>query len=179
MPTVAELQDQIREAVTAGKWKDVEALSKQLNKAESAAAAAVANEKLEALKAVTTDIKAKLDKVLQKLYDDGTLDAADGVWYHVEFGDEPPVGGVLPTNLRLVKTAPKASKPVGGNGGGGGKKFDISSESMLEAYGAEQMPGKDKDGNEHGTFQEEHDASSEGNKRYQVRLKLLKRHGLV
>ena len=115
------------------------------------------------LDAQADKVKAAITKVLQNIIESGQLDAADGIWYSYDFGDEAPT-------LRLTKTAARAASKTGSSGGG--KKFDISTGAMLEKYGQEEY----KDGL---TFAQAYESSTDKNWRFAIRLKLLKKEGIV
>jgi hypothetical protein len=77
---------------------------------------------------------------------------------------------------RLFKgsTTPKVSTGEHKGGGGAVKKYNIPSEELLKKYGTNIY---DEESSE--TFQQAWDKTTDGNKRYQIRVKLLKLEGLI
>ena len=69
-----------------------------------------------------------------------------------------------------MKSQPRAARS--GSSGGGGKKFDISTDDMLSRHGQNEY----KDGL---TFQQAYESSTDKNWRYAIRQKLLKLEGII
>lgn len=163
--TIESLQVELKQAVTAKEvnWKLVSGISEKLDKMTKALANSKREATLKALEAVTAQVKAAIEKAVEPFMD--KLTEADGIWYSNDFGDAL-------TGCRLMKSAAKKASG-GGGGGGAGKSFDISTEQLLKNHGGKMM------GESGQTYQEAHDESTDGNKRYNVRKKLLKEEGLV
>lgn len=162
--TKDELLAEIKVAAEAGDWKAVSKVSSQIAKVVAGEEKAEKVEKEAALAGVTEDIKKALDKTVAKFIEainPITLEAMDGVWYSQDFGEQL-------TTCRIVKGAVRK----GSTGGGGGKKFSITTNDLLTKHGSELMGDTGK------TFQEAYDEDTGGNSRYKVRMKLLKADGL-
>ena len=161
--TEAELMAELEAALKSKDFKAVAAASRKLDSAVKAKEKAELDIKRAALDAMIEDVKAVISKAVKPLVDSGKLDVADGIWYSYDFGEQAPV-------VRLMKTAPRAARA--GTGGGGGKKFDVSTDDMLSRYGTKEY----KDGL---TFQQAYESSTDKNWRYAIRQKLLKLEGII
>ena len=159
-----QLMTELEAALKSKDFKAVATASRKLDQAVKAKEKAELDAKRAALDAMIEDVKSVISKAVKPLVDSGKLDAADGIWYSYDFGEQAPV-------LRLMKTAPRASR-AGTGGGGGGRKFDISTDDMLSRHGAEEY----KDGM---TFQQAYESSTDKNWRYAIRQKLLKAEGII
>lgn len=161
--TKEELLAQLQEALTKGDFKAVAKVSKDIALMQAAEEKSEKDKKLEALKTVTLEVKKAIDKVVEEFYASGKLDEADGVFYTNNFEEN------LQT-CRLLKNAPKSS---GGTHEGKGKKFPSTSE-LLKEHGEEIA---DEEGNTWNTLYEQ--AKGDGNKVYQIRIKLGKKLGYI
>jgi len=161
-PTEAELMAELEAALKSKDFKAVAAASRKLDQSVKAKEKAELEVKRAALDAMTDEVKAAIMKGVKPLVDSGKLDAADGIWYSYDFGEQAPT-------VRLMKSAPKAARA---GGGGGGKKFDISTDNMLTRHGQEEY----KDGL---SFQQAYESSTDKNWRYAIRQKLLKLEGVI
>ena len=110
---------------------------------------------------MTDKVKSAITKAVQPLIDSGSLDTADGIWYSNDFGEKAPV-------VRLSKSAPKATR----TGGGGGKRYPISTSEMLARHGSETY----KEGL---TFQQAFESNNDRNWRQSIRNALLKLEGII
>lgn len=156
--TQEQLQEEIKAAVESGNWADVKRISGEIAKLVKSEEKTERDAKLAAVAELTISVKEKLDKVVQKMVDSGELDNCDGVWYSSDFTDTT-------TSCRLLKSQPKART---GGGGGAGKKFSITTKELLDSYG-------DQPNGESGvSIKEAYEATTDGNKRYNLRVKLLK-----
>ena len=162
-PTEAELMAALEAALKSKDFKAVAAASRKLDTAVKAKEKAELDEKRKALDAMIESVKDAISKAVKPLVDSGKLDAADGIWYSYDFGEQAPV-------VRLMKSQPKAR--TSGGSGGGGKKFDISTEDMLTRHGQEEF----KDGM---NFQVAYESSTDKNWRFAIRRKLLQKEGLI
>ena len=161
-PTEAELMAELEKALASKDFKAVAAASRKLDSAVKAKEKVELEAKRAVLDAMTDEVKAVLMKALKPLVDSGKLDAADGIWLSFDFGEAAPV-------VRLMKTQPRAARS---GSGGGGKKFDVSTDDMLSRHGDELY----KDGM---TFRQAYDSSTDKNWRYAIRQKLLKIEGII
>ena len=161
-PTEAELMAELEKALASKDFKAVAAASRKLDNAVKAKEKAELEAKRAVLDAMGDKVKAAISKAVKPLVDSGDLDAADGIWYSYDFGEQAPV-------IRLMRSAPKAARQ---GGGGGGKKFDISTEDMLARHGSAEY----KDGL---TFQQAWESNTDKNWRYAIRQKLLKAEGII
>jgi hypothetical protein len=167
-PTEAELMAELDKVLAAAKtgkatFKDVAAVSRKLDTTVKAKEKVELETKRKALDAMIEQVKAAISKAVKPIVDSGKLDAADGIWYSYDFGEQAPV-------VRLMKSQPKAR--TSGTGGGGGKKFDISTDDMLTRHGQEEF----RDGM---TLQQAYESSTDKNWRYGIRKKLLQKEGLI
>ena len=164
-PTEAELMAELEAALKSKDFKAVAAASRKLDSAVKAKEKAELDTKRAALDAITGEVAGVISKAVKPLVDSGKLDAADGIWYSYDFGEQAAV-------VRLMKSAPRAARAGGSTGGGGGKKFDVSTDDMLTRHGQEQY----KDGM---TFAQAYESSTDKNWRYAIRQKLLKLEGVI
>ena len=160
-PTEEHLMGELEAALETKDFKVVAAVSRKLDQAVKAKEKAELEVKRAALDAMSEKVKTAIGKAVKPLVNSGEVDAADGIWYSYDFGEKAPV-------VRLMKTQPRAAR----SGGGGGKKFDISTDDMLGRHGAEEY----KDGL---TFQQAYESSTDKNWRYAIRQKLLKLEGVI
>jgi len=161
-PTEAELMAELEAALKSKDFKAVAAASRKLDQSVKSKEKAELEAKRLVLDAMIDKVKQAIQKAVKPLVDSGDLDAADGIWYSYDFGEQAPT-------VRLMKSAPKATRS---GGGGGGKKFDISTDDMLTRHGAEEY----KDGL---SFQQAYESSTDKNWRYAIRQKLLKIEGVI
>lgn len=89
------------------------------------------------------------------------LDQADGIWFSNDFGDKL-------VSCKLMKSQAKARAT--GGGGGVGKKFNVTTNELLEKFGNEVY----KDGM---TYKAAYDSSTDKNFRFGIRESLLKKGG--
>mgnify|MGYP001594877772 CR=1 FL=1 len=161
-PTEAELMASLEAALKSKDFKAVAAASRKLDTAVKAKEKTELEVKHKALDAMIESVKAAISKAVKPLVDSGKLDAANGIWYSYDFGEQAPV-------VRLLKSQPKARTS---SGGGGGKKFDVSTDDMLTRHGSEEF----RDGM---TLQQAYESSTDKNWRFAIRKKLLQREGLL
>jgi len=163
-PTEVELMAELEAALKSKNFKAVAAASRKLDTAVKLKEKVELDEKRKALDAMIDSVKAAISGAVKPLVDSGKLDAADGIWYSYDFGEQAPV-------VRLMKSQPKA-RTSGSGGGGTGKKFDISTDDMLSRHGQEEF----KDGI---TLQQAYESSTDKNWRFAIRKSLLKKEGLI
>ncbi|MBU2051349.1 MAG: hypothetical protein KKH61_20570 [Gammaproteobacteria bacterium] len=162
--TEVQLMADMQAAVKSGDYKMVAKVASELVKFQKAKEQADMDAKLQALKLIEESVKTAIVKALQPIIDSKKLDAADGVWFGMDFGEKL-------TTLRLMKSSPKA-KGTGGGGGGAGKKFSVSTTELLEKFGSTEY----KDGQ---TYQAAYDSNTDKNWRYAIRESLLKKNGNI
>ena len=160
-PTKDELLAQLKAAMSKGDWKEIAKVSRQIDNLVKSAEKAELEAKKAAVAAMESVVKDAIMSSVTELMADGKLDAAEGIWFSYDFGDKD-------ATVRLLKTQTKTRT----GGGGTGKKFDISTEAMLEKHGAEEY----KDGM---TFKAAYDSNTDKNWRYAIRQKLLKLEGII
>lgn len=160
-PTEAELKAELKKAYESGDFKAIAAVARKIDTAVKAKEKTELEAKHKALDAIKDKVANAISAAVKKLVDSGQLDAAEGIWYSYDFGEATPV-------IRLMRTAPKAAR----SSGGGGKKFNVSTEDMLAKHSTEEY----KEGL---TFQQGWESSTDKNFRYAIRLKLLKLEGIV
>ena len=163
-----QLLVELKAALDTGDFKAVAKVSREIDKIQVGEEKLERDAKLAELTGLTVKVGAAISKVINKMVDADELDAADGVWYSMDFG-QVMVDGVRPSNCRLIKAV---AKKGGGAGTGAGKKFSVSTTELLAQHGTEQM------GDSGMTFQEAYDADTSGNSRYKVRIKLLRVAGI-
>lgn len=157
--TAKQLEAELIAAVDGRNFKEVRRLSGEMAKTEAEAEKKAVEDKKAALSKVTDKVKKAIDKVVQGLIEAKELDAADGVWYSNDFGEQL-------TTCRLLKSQPKARS---GGSGGAGKKFSITTTELLSKHGDKVM-----DSDTGVTFNEAFASNTDGNARYTIRTKLLK-----
>lgn len=160
--TVEQLMAQMQTAISNNDFKAVSQISRKIDSRNRAIEKAELDAKRAAAEEVGGLVQNAIMSVLNPIVDDGTLDAFDGVWFALDFGDKQ-------ATIRLMKTA--AKQRSGGNGGTG-KKFDISTEDMLSRHGEEVY----KDGM---TYRAAYDSNVDKNWRYAIRTKLLKLENII
>lgn len=163
--TLEELLLELESKAKAGDTDGMVKLAQAVSKAKKAQEQAELVAKQAELAELTGQVKAQLDKYVEKLVSDGKLDKADGVWYSYNFGDKA-------SSCKLMKSAAMQQRGAAG-GGGGGKKFSIGWKELLERHG--KKPYKETGM----TCQAAWDADPDKNKRYAVREYMLKLEGLV
>ncbi len=161
-PTEAQLMAELEAAMKTKDFKVIAAVSRKLDQFTKAHEKAELEVKRQALDAMSGKVKDAISKAVKGLVDSGELDAADGIWYSYDFGEQAPT-------VRLMKSQPRVARA---GGGGGGKKFDVSTDDMLSRHGQEQY----KDGL---NFQQAYESSTDKNWRYAIRQKLLKLEGVI
>ncbi len=161
-PTKAELMAGLQKALSEGNFKEVTRISREIDKTAKAEEKAELDAKRAELVAVENTVKDAIVGVITPLYDAGELDKADGIWLSWDFGEQAPT-------IRLTKTAARTPKA---GGGGTGKKFDISTDSLLEEFGDQMF-------NEEQNFKQAYESNTDKNFRYGIRQKLLKKKGII
>lgn len=163
--TIAIVQQELATAAAKQDWKAVGKLAAELDTLNKAAEKAEAEKALQALGKLGDEIVGKVEKIIMS-YKEKVLElSGDGVWLSADFA-----GGSVKPGITMRKGAGKASS--GGTKGGTGKKYDVSTEQLLEKFGGQVY----KDGV---TYQAAHDADTNGNKRYLIRMALLKLGGYI
>lgn len=162
--TQAQLLTELQTALTAGDFKAVAKVSKEIAGMQATAEKSEREAKQEVLKQTTIDVKDAIDKVVSEFYDAGSLDVAEGVWYSQDFEENI-------VTCRLMKRA--STGGTGGTKAGKGRKFPSTAE-LLKDHGEEVEEKSGKTWNE--LYEE---AKGDGNKVYQVRQKLAKALGIA
>ena len=162
-PTEDELKAELQKALDSGDFKVVAQVSRKIDTIVKAREKVELDAKQAALDSMIEKVKSAITKAVKPIVDSGDLDAADGIWYNYDFGEQAPT-------VRLMKSQPKATRA---GGGGGGKKFDISTDDMLARHSEE--PYKETGMN----FQQAWESSTDKNFRYAVRQALLKKEGVI
>lgn len=157
-----ELMTKLQDALTAGDYKAVASVSRQIDIRERATEKAEVDAKRAELDAMSADVKNAIKSVVEPLVMDGKLDKADGIWFTWDFGEQD-------ATVRLMKTQARAART---GGGGTGKKFDISTDDMLNKNGSQEY----KDDM---TYRQAYDQNTDKNWRYAIRQKLLKLEGII
>jgi hypothetical protein len=160
--TQEELMAKLQEALTAGDFKAVARISKEIAAAQAESEKAekerTANERIALVESIR-----KAFKVFLKDYKESIGSVyGDGLWCAWN-----PDNQENPLEVRITKKTARA-----GGGGGGGKKFAITTEELLTKQGSAEY----KEGV---TCQEAFDSDTAGNSRYRVRVKMLKLEGLM
>lgn len=164
--TEAELKADMKKAVESGDWKLIAKIAREIDQLQSAKDKAERDAKLAVLTATGEKVKAAIMKALKPFVENKDLDVAEGVFFSWDFGDANL------TTIRLMKNQPKAK--VASAGSGGGKKYDISTNDLLAKFGNQVMTAETGE-----TFKAAYDATTDGNKRYAIRNKLLKLNGTI
>lgn len=158
----AELMAQLQSAAGKGDWKTVTTISRKIDTMVKATEKAELGTKRQALDAISEQVKVAITDAVEPFVNSGQLDAADGIWYANDFGERA-------ATLRLMKSAAKART----GGGGTGKKFDVSTDAMLDKFGDQAYKETGM------TFQEAQDSNTDKNWRYAIRKELLKLEGII
>lgn len=161
--TPEQLMADLQLALTNGDFKQVSAVSRKIDNITKAAEKVELEAKRAAVAKMEDKVKAAITKAVKPLVDSGDLDAADGIWFSYDFGEAAPT-------VRLVKTTARA--PQAG-GGGTGKKFDVSTDSLLAKYGSEAYKDSGM------TVQQAYESNTDKNYRYAIRQHLLKKDGII
>ena len=161
--TIEQLMAQMQDAISANDFKAVSQISRKIDTRNRAVEKTALDEKRAREGTVAKAILEIYLKAIQSTIDTGELDSFDGIWITHDFGEQQPT-------CRLMKTATKTRSS--GNGGTG-KKFDITTEEMLNKHGEE--PYKDSGM----TIRKAYDSNTDKNWRYAIRMKLLKLEGIL
>ena len=160
--TIEQLMAQMQDAITKNDFKLVSSISRKIDTRNRAIEKSALDEKRAIVEKISGKVNDIITQAATQMVADGELDAADGIWYSWDFGEQR-------STVRLTKTATKTRSS--GNGGAG-KKFDISTEDMLSRHGEEVY----KDGM---TFSVAYQSNVDKNWRYAIRMKLLKLEGIT
>lgn len=161
--TEAELVADMSAAIKSGDYKVIAKVANDLVKFQKAKEQADLEAKQKVLLVKTDLVKTAIQKALAPLVAAGELDLADGIWYTQDFSEKL-------VTCKLMKTAAKASS--GSHAGGGGKKFNISTDELMEKFGQDSY----KNGT---TFKVAYDSNTDKNWRYGIREALLKLNGNI
>jgi len=161
-PTESELMAELKAALAKNDFKAVATISRKIDGLTKANEKAQLEAKTAALAKVIESVKSAIVKAIKPLIESKQLDAADGIWFSYDFGEQAPT-------VRLTKAAAKAART---GGGGTGKKFDVSTDSMLAKHGQEKF-------DDELTFQAAYEQNTDKNWRYAIRTKLLKLEGVI
>ena len=162
-PTKEQLMVEMQNAMTSGDWKLVSQVSHKIDIMTKAVEKAEMDAKRAVLDEMSDSVKAAIVDAIQPLVDSGQLDAADGVWFTYDFGEQAPI-------VRLMKTTTRTPRA---GGGGTGKKFDVSTDDMLAEHGDEAYKETGM------TIKAAYDSNTDKNWRYAIRQKLLKLEGII
>jgi len=161
--TQEELRTEMEAAMKSGDWKLVSQVARKIDTMTKAAEKAELDTKRAELDKVIEVVKDAINSAVEPLTLNKELDAADGIWYSYDFGEQAPT-------VRLMKSTARAPRA---GGGGTGKKFDVSTDALLAKYGAE--PYKETGM----TFQQAYESNTDKNFRYAIRQALLKKDGII
>jgi len=164
-PTEDQLMAELDVAMKSKDFKTVAAVSRKIDTLQKAREKVELDAKKAALDSMSDKVKAAITKAVTPIIDSKDLDAADGIWYSYDFGEQAPV-------LRLMKTTTKTKTTGASTGSGGGRKFNISTEDMLQRHANEEY----KDGI---SFAQAYESSADKNWRYAIRQALLKKEGII
>lgn len=162
-PTKEQLMVEMQNAMSSGDWKLVSQVSRKIDIMTKAVEKAELDAKRAVLDEMSESVKAAIVDAIQPLVDSGQLDAADGVWFTYDFGEQAPT-------VRLMKTTTRTPRA---GGGGTGKKFDVSTDDMLARHGYETYKDTGM------TIKAAYDSNTDKNWRYAIRQKLLKLEGII
>lgn len=175
-PTVEQKQ-QLAAALAKGDFKTIATISKAIAAEQSKGQkstrelAKIAEEaKKQALAQTTIIVKDMLvDHINQMRRTVAGMDKADCVVFKWNFTDADNL-----IECRLFKSTPRPAGKSTGGGGGATKKYAVKTEDLLDKFGDDlydEQSGK--------SFREAWDSDSNGNWRYGVRVKLLKKEGVI
>lgn len=173
--TREQLLADLKKAYESGDMKALRTVSKQIDEFDTAAEKAGEVAKQEALKERWEAVYGELigtgeePGVIRDMVEKGELDTAEGIWIRWDFGETDEKG--INPSLKFFKAQKLAG--TGGTKAGKGRKFPSTLE-LLKDHGdkVEEKSGK--------TWRELYDeAKGDGNKVYQVRMKLGKALGVA
>ena len=162
--TQEQLMAELQSALTKGDFKSVAQISRKIDTLTRATEKAELDAKRAILDSMIEGVKVAITKAIEPIVTSGKLDAADGIWFSYDFGEQAPT-------VRLMRTAARAARTSTG-AAGTGRKFDISTDAMLAKFGADEY----KDGM---TYQQAYEGNTDKNWRYAIRQKLLKLEGVI
>jgi hypothetical protein len=183
--TADELMEAIGQAYASKDLSLMKTLLKLHNEKEKAEEKAKKDALLAELVKTTQTVTDRINKVIDKMVEEGLLDGAEGVWYARDFGEKEEKG--INPACRLVKT--KRTSSGGGSSGKSSytanpaKSADLLNQVGDEVYFAEDttvtidkkeivMPAGM-------TYKEAYDFSTNGGWRNRVRMALLKKAGVI
>lgn len=172
-----EQRAQLAEAIRNNDWKVVTAISKviaadkaKVEKTGKEVGKKEEEEKKAALVQVTLEVKDRLVGLIKELRTSVVgMDKADCVVFKWNFSD--------PDNLvecKLFKGSAHPASTGKSTGGGVGKKYAVKTEELLAKYGEDLF---DETTGE--SFKAAWDRKTDGNWRYGIRVKLLKKEGMI
>ncbi len=174
----------LAKAIAENDYKTVQKISKEIaakqsesDKAKNEAKKKEDDEKKKALAGATEEMKNRIKALVEAVSDPilpsyiPGMEKADIVAFRWELKDPQ---GTLECKLFKGSTTPKTSTGEHKGGGGKKKKYDASSEDLLKKYGENIYNEETGE-----TYQQAWDKTTDGNKRYQIRVKLLKLEGLI
>jgi len=162
--TQGQLMASLQSALDKADFKAVAQISRKIDTLTRATEKAELDAKRAVLDSMIDEVKNVITDAVTPLVASGKLDAADGIWFSYDFGEQAPV-------VRLMRTAARAARTSTG-AAGTGRKFDISTDAMLAKFGAEEY----KEGM---TYQQAYEGNTDKNWRYSIRQKLLKLEGII
>ena len=169
--TIQAIQADMQVALSKGDMKALGVLSKEFTAVQKASEAAELKAKQDALTEKWTEVYETLfgaDGLIRSMVDTGELDVADGLWIAWDFGEKEEKG--INPSLKFFKKSSTGEKKTGTGGGGHSTKGLPRTEELLKEHGEEVMNSETGE-----TFNSAYEsAKGDGNKVYQVRVKLLK-----
>ena len=160
--TMDGLVNQMQAAITAGDFKAVAKLAKDIAGLQAADEKAAADKRQNELKDLTTKVLNAMEKVVEKMEVELMDAKVDGVWY-----THDNVEGLV--ECRLIK---RKARVASSGGGGGGKRYGVSTTDLLAQFGG-------SDAGNGITYQQLWDSNTDKNSRYQLRVKMIKLAGIT
>ena len=158
--TMDGLVNQMQAAITAGDYRAVAKLAKDIAGLQAADEKAAGDKRQNELKDLTNTVLNALEKVVDKMGDALTAAKVDGVWY-----THDNVEGLV--ECRLIKRKARVASP-----GGGGQRYGVSTTDLLAQFGG-------SDTGNGITYQQLWDSNTDKNSRYQLRVKMIKLAGIT
>ena len=157
-----ELVNQMQTAITAGDYRAVAKLAKDIAGMQAADEKAAGEKRQNELKDLTNTVLNALEKVVDKMGDALISANADGVWFVHDNVDNL-------VECRLIK---RKARVASSGGGGGGKRYGVSTTDLLAQFGG-------SDAGNGITYQQLWDSNTDKNSRYQLRVKMIKLAGIT
>lgn len=162
MVTMEQLTKQLKVAIDAGDFKAVGQLAKRVAQLQAGEEKIAVEKRQRALAELTGKVMKAITKTIAGFAEELEKAGADGVWFSQDNVEKL-------TDCRLIK---RKVRVAGAGTGGGGKRYSVSTNELLEKYGS-------NDSGDGVSFKDKWEATTDKNERYQIRVKLIKLAGVT